>query len=78
MPWVGSDLLLDCFELAAELRVLDMQASPYDLRGLGFEPVRVETVEGRSEYQRRQKELSERAEVLRSELIQAVRDVLAA
>jgi hypothetical protein len=76
MPWIGSDLLLRCFELAAELRVLDMQASPYDLRELGFEPVRVETVEGRSEYQRRQRELSDRAEVLRAELIEVVGGVL--
>jgi hypothetical protein len=76
MPWIGSDVLLDCFELAADLRVLDMQASPYDLRDLGFEPVRVETIEGRSEYQRRQRELSERAEVLRAELIEVVGDLL--
>jgi hypothetical protein len=76
MPWIGSDLLMDCFELAAELRVLDMQASPYDLRRLGFEPVRVETMEGRSEYQRRQRELSERAEILRAGLIDVVGDVL--
>ncbi|MDX1681105.1 MAG: hypothetical protein R3242_10280, partial [Akkermansiaceae bacterium] len=32
MPWVGSVLLFDCFELALELRNLDMRASPYDLR----------------------------------------------
>lgn len=76
MPWIGSDILLNCFELAAELRVLDMQASPYDLRDLGFEPVRVETVEGRGEYQRRQRELSERAEVLRAELIEVVGELL--
>jgi len=76
MPWIGSDLLLDCFELAAELRVLDMQASPYDLRELGFEPVRVETVDGRAEYQRRQRALSERARVLRVELVSAVKGVL--
>jgi len=78
MPWIGSDILLDSFELAADLRVLDMQASPYDLRDLGFEPVRVETMEGRSEYQRRQREFSEKAEVLRAELIEAVEDVLSA
>jgi hypothetical protein len=77
MPWIGSDILLDCFELALELRVLDMQASPYDLRELGFAPVRVETTEGRTEYQRRQKELAARAEVLRTELIEAVGGVLA-
>jgi len=76
MPWIGSDILLACFELAAELRVLDMRASPYDLRDLGFEPVRVETVEGRSEYQRRQRELSARAEVLRAGLIEMVGGLL--
>ena len=78
MPWVGSEVLLSCFELAAELRELDMQASPYDLRDLGFEPVRVETAEGRSEYQRRQREFSERAELLRQKLIQLLRTVLSA
>ena len=78
MPWIGSDLLVRCFELAAELRVLDMQASPYDLTGLGFEPVRVETTEGRGEYQRRQRALSERAAVLREEIVEVVGGVLAA
>ena len=72
MPWIGSDLLWHCFELAVDLRVLDMQASPYDLRPLGFEPVPVETPEGRDEYQRRQRELSERASVLRDQLIEVV------
>ncbi len=72
MPWVGSDLLWQCFELAVELRVLDMQAGPYDLRAMGFEPVRVETPEGRDEYQRRQREMSARASVLRARLIEAV------
>ncbi len=46
MRWIGSDLLWRCFELATELRVLDMQAGPYDLRAMGFDPVRVETPEG--------------------------------
>ena len=76
MPWIGSDLLLDCFELAADLRVLDMEASPYDLQDLGFEPVRVETPDGRIEYQRRQREFSVRAEALRARLIGAVKGVL--
>jgi hypothetical protein len=76
MPWIGSDLLLDCFELAVELRVLDMRASPYALGDLGFEPVRVETDEGRSEYQRRQRELSQRAGVLRVELIETLRNLM--
>ncbi len=72
MPWIGSDLLWPCFELATELRVLDMQAGPYDLHAMGFEPVRVETPEGRDEYQRRQRELSARATVLRARLIEVV------
>lgn len=72
MPWIGSDLLWHSFELAAELRVLDMQASPYDLSAMGFAPVRVETPDGREEYQRRQRELSERASVLREQLIDVV------
>ena len=58
--------------------MLDMEASPYDLRAFGYEPVRVETTEGRREYQRRQRELSERAAKLRCELVDIVRDVLAA
>lgn len=69
MPWVGSEIVMDCFELASELRVLDMQASPYDLSEMGFEPVRIETDEGRAEYQRRQRELSERASALRRRLV---------
>lgn len=76
MPWIGSDLLCDCFELAVELRVLDMQAGPYDLCALGFEPVCVETADGRDEYQQRQREMSARASVLRARLIDAVGAIL--
>jgi hypothetical protein len=75
MPWIGSDLLWDCFALAVALRVLDMEAGPYDLRAMGFEPVMVETAAGREEYQRRQRELSVRAAVLRERLIEALDDV---
>lgn len=76
MPWIGSNLLWNCFELASELRVLDMQAGPYDLRALGFSPVQVETSEGRDEYQQRQREMSARASVLRARVINAVGGVL--
>ena len=37
-PGVPSDLTLDCFELAREVRELDMRAAPYDLRELGVRP----------------------------------------
>lgn len=77
MPWIGADLLWDCFALAAELRELDMRASPYDLSALGFAPVRVETPEGREEYQQRQRALSARGVALRDRLIAAVEAVTA-
>lgn len=76
MPWVGSDLLADAFELAMALRDLDMQAGPYDLRAFGVEPVCIETAEGRDAYQRRQRALSERAAALRHRLIAALDPVL--
>lgn len=77
MPWIGSDLLWDCFALAADLRTLDMQASPYDLRAFGFAPVCVDTPEGREEYQQRQRALSERARMLRDRLIAVLDDITA-
>jgi hypothetical protein len=76
MPWIGSELLWDCFALAVDLRVLDMQAGPYDLSALGFEAVCVETAQGRDEYQRRQREMSARGSVLRARLIDMVGSVL--
>lgn len=78
MPWVGSDLLLDCFELAVELRVLDMRASPYDLRDWGHEPVRIETADGRRIYETEQRRLASLAEPLRQQLIEALHDTLRA
>ncbi|MEV6711761.1 3-methyladenine DNA glycosylase [Lentzea sp. NPDC051208] len=68
-PATPSDLVADCFELAADVRELDMQASPYDLAGLGYSPVRIETPEGRAEYVRRQAEFAEQARPLRERLI---------
>jgi len=49
-PLVPSELVADCFELARDIRVLDMRASPYDLSALGYAPLRVETAEGWQEY----------------------------
>ena len=49
-PLVCSDLVADCFELARDIRELDMRASPYDLADLGYAPVRIETAAGKQEY----------------------------
>lgn len=76
MPWVGSDLLLDCFELAVELRDLDMRASPYDLSDWGRTPVPIETPEGWHEYETEQKRLAEIARPLRYRLITQIRRTL--
>lgn len=68
-PFVPSELLTDCFALAAEIRELDMRASPYDLSALGYSPVRIETAAGRAEYARAQAEFAYRAAPLRDRLM---------
>jgi hypothetical protein len=77
MPWIGSELLLDCFELAIELRDLDMRASPYDLGAWGREPVRIETAEGRRAYETEQRALAAKAAPLRQALVAALDKTLA-
>ena len=71
-PLVPGDLFLDTFELARDARVLDMEASPYDVRGHGFGVVPIETAEGKAEYVRRQRELSARAKPLRDRLVSVI------
>lgn len=76
MPAIPSELLMDCLELARDIRSLDMRASPYDLRDLGYEPVPIETAEGKAEYVLRlQRTYAERGQVLRERLL-AVIDLL--
>ncbi|MEU3270457.1 3-methyladenine DNA glycosylase [Saccharomonospora sp. NPDC006951] len=75
-PFVEAELLGDCFALAAEIRLLDMRASPYDLSELGHSPVRIETAEGRAEYARAQAGFASRATALRDRLIRRHRAVL--
>lgn len=70
-PLIESSLLLDCFALAADARVLDMRASPYDLRDFGLAPIAVETSVGRAQYVAAQEAISGRAAPLRARLIDA-------
>lgn len=67
-PWIGSDFIAKAFLLAKEGRELDMRASPYDLQEYGFAPIRIETEEGRKEYQLLQQQYAEKANSLRCEL----------
>ncbi|WP_442295883.1 3-methyladenine DNA glycosylase [Terrabacter sp. RAF57] len=72
VPAVSSDLVMDCFELARDIRTLDMRAAPYDLRELGYEPVRIETAEGKAEYAAAQRAFSVRGQALRARLVDAI------
>jgi hypothetical protein len=76
-PMIGSDLVADCFELARDIRVLDMRAAPYDLADLGFEPVRIETPEGKQEYAAAQRRFAQRGAPLRRRLIEECQRLLA-
>jgi hypothetical protein len=75
-PLIPSELTVDCFELAWDLRVMDMRAAPYDFSGLHMDhtgeqwtPIKVETPEGKREYVEAQKQFSERGQALRSRLM---------
>jgi hypothetical protein len=68
-PMAPAELVADCFELARDIRVLDMRASPYDLGALGYTPVRIETPEGKRDFAEQQRAFTERAAPLRERLV---------
>ena len=70
-PLVPGELLLDAFELARDIRMLDMQAAPYDLTAWDVRPVPIETAEGKAEYVRRQRVFADRGAALRQALLTA-------
>ncbi|MEO7123715.1 MAG: 3-methyladenine DNA glycosylase [Lacisediminihabitans sp.] len=76
-PLVPGELLLDAFTLAANIRELDMRASPYDLSAWGYEAIAIETTEGKAEYVRQQRTFAARANELRYRLGDAVSGTLA-
>jgi hypothetical protein len=75
-PATPADLVAACFELAADVRELDMRASPYDLTAFGYPPVPVETPAGRAAYARAQAVFARRAAPLRAQLIDLCAAVL--
>ena len=77
-PLVPSELVADCFALARDIRVLDMRASPYDFAGLGLEPLRIETLEGKQDYVTAQRGFAERGAPLRARLVAECDRLLAA
>jgi hypothetical protein len=68
-PFTPAELVADCFELARDIREVDMRASPYDLRALGYPPIAIETADGRAEYEAGQRNFAARSGPLRERLI---------
>ena len=68
-PFAPGELIADCFELARDIREIDMRASPYDLQKLGFAPIAIESPEGRAEYETHQRLFATRGEPLRARLL---------
>ena len=75
-PAVPGELVADAFELAVDVRELDMRASPYDLRNHGYEPVAIETPEGKAEYAAAQRGFATRGAELRRRLLQVCDELL--
>ena len=73
IPAAPSELVTDCFALAREVRTLDMRASPYDLREWGYEPVEIETAEGKATYMEYQRDFAAQGAVLRERLLEVCR-----
>lgn len=71
-PIFGSDLVRQSFQLARDIRSVDMQVAPYDLAELGVIPIRVETQTGRDTFAELQVEFAGRAQQLRLEMISAL------
>ncbi len=77
LPFIEATIVLDAFELAMAVREVDMMASPYDLRAHGYEPIRIETPEGKAEYVRRQRAFTQAAAPIRARLLELVESLLA-
>jgi hypothetical protein len=75
-PWLPAEQLLGCFELALRARTLDMRASPYDLRHLGYSPIPIETPDGRRLYTDAQRDIADAAAPLRTRLATSLRTLL--
>lgn len=75
-PWCPSDLIADTFKLARDIREIDMRASPYDLSSFGYTAVRIETPEGRAEYEKYQRGFAEQACPLRQRLLNLCESLL--
>lgn len=72
-PIFGSNIVRAAFALAKDIRTVDMQTAPYDLANLGVIPIPVETQAGREEFANHQLQFADRAQRLRTALIEALK-----
>jgi hypothetical protein len=77
-PIVGSEIVRSAFALAKDIRNVDMQTAPYDLADLGVIPIRIETQSGRDEFAKLQIEFAERAQLLRTQIMKALKSACVA
>ena len=82
-PLIPSELVADAFELAWDIRILDMRAAPYDFTGVTLDPtgepwspVAIETPEGKAEYVAAQRGFSARGALIRQRLISVCEQLL--
>lgn len=71
-PIVPGDLLLDAFELARDIRSVDMRASPYDVSQYGLAAIPIETAAGKREYAALQRGFAKRGNALRLRVLDAI------
>ena len=77
-PIVPGEVLLDAFELARDIREVDMRASPYDVSGFTgaggapLEPIAIETAAGKREYAALQRGFADRGNALRGRVLAAI------
>src|SRR5690625_1815945 len=78
-PIIPGEVLLDAFELARDIREVDMRASPYDVsayrgaNGQFLTPIPIETNEGKRTYVAFQRQFTQRGNALRQRIL----DILA-
>ena len=77
-PFCPSAIVGEAFDVARAAREVDMRASPYDLSGYGFTPVRIETRAGREEYVELQRSIADRARPVRERVLGVYQALLAA
>jgi hypothetical protein len=75
-PLIPSELVADAFELAWDIRILDMRAAPYDFTGITLDPtgepwtpVPIETAEGKAVYVAAQRGFADRGIPIRERLV---------